>query len=108
MKSDYALAASTVYNTFPFPLLTENQFIELRKSGKAILDTRREYPNETLGNLYDPVLMPPKLLKQHKSLDKLVLNIYGIRSDASENEILETLIQKYSELTADQQIGLSN
>ena len=78
MKSDYMLAASTVYNTFPFPQLSDSQRKELRTLGQVILDERKKYPNETLGDLYDPVSMPVSLLRAHKVLDKLVLKIYGL------------------------------
>lgn len=101
MKSDYALAASTVYNTFPFPLLSDSQRKELRTLGQAIMDERKKYPNETLGDLYDPVSMPVSLLRAHKVLDKYVLKIYGLKPDSTESEILETLIAKYSELTSE-------
>ena len=101
MKSDYMLAASTVYNTFPFPQLSYSQREELRTAGQAIMDERNKFPNETLGDLYDPVSMPVALLKAHKILDRLVLKIYGLKPESSEAEILETLIAKYSELTSE-------
>jgi hypothetical protein len=99
MKSDYCLAASTIYNTFPFPELTESQKSELRELGQEILQIRKEFPGVTLGDLYDPVLMPPKLLRAHKHLDKQVLAVFGISANSSESEILEGLIKRYSELT---------
>ena len=105
MKSDYALAASTVYNTFPFPQLSDSQRKELRALGQAILDERKKYPNETLGDLYDPVSMPVNLLKAHKVLDKYVLKIYGLKPESTESEILETLITRYSELTSELRLG---
>jgi len=100
MKSDYMLAASTIYNTFPFPELSESQKIELRVSGKEILNIRSEFPTVSLGDLYDPVLMPPSLLKAHKNLDKQVLKAFSVSPNASESDILEALIKRYSELTS--------
>lgn len=105
MKSDYMLAASTVYNTFPFPQLSETQQEDLRIAGQVVLDERKKFPQETLGNLYDPTLMPLQLLKAHKNLDKIVLRIFGIKPDASESEILEALIAKYSDLTSEQRLS---
>jgi hypothetical protein len=65
------------------------------------MDERKKYPNETLGDLYDPVSMPVSLLRAHKVLDKYVLKIYGLKPESTESEILETLIAKYSELTSE-------
>ena len=101
MKSDYALAASTVYNTFPFPELSDSHRKDLRTLGEAIMDERKKYPSETLGDLYDPVSMPVSLLRAHKDLDKYVLKIYGLKPESTESEIIETLITKYSELTSE-------
>jgi hypothetical protein len=101
MKSDYMLAASTVYNTFPFPQLSDAQRKELRILGQAIMNERNKYPNETLGDLYDPVSMPVSLLRAHKVLDRYVLKIYGLKPESTESEILETLIAKYSDLTSE-------
>jgi len=98
MKSDYALAAGTVYNTFPFPDLTEEQSSRLRILGQEILDARKVHQEVSLGDLYDPVIMPSNLLRAHKNLDKAILKVYEIQPDATEEEILSSLIIKYSTL----------
>lgn len=38
---------------------------------------RKNYPNNTLADLYDPLAMPPDLLKAHHDLDKAVEKAYG-------------------------------
>ena len=98
MKSDYALAASTVYNTFPFPHYTEEQAERLRTLAQLILDVRQEFQDTKLGDLYDPLVMPARLLKAHKDLDVFVLKLYGINPKASEDEVLSRLITNYSML----------
>jgi hypothetical protein len=98
MKSDYMLAAGTIYNTFPFPHYTEGQAAQLRTLAQEVLSTRNEFQGTTLGDLYDPLIMPLKLLKAHKELDVLILKLYGINPKATEEEILSKLILSYSSL----------
>jgi hypothetical protein len=52
-----------------------------------------------------PYDRPLQLLKAHTNLDKIVLRIFGIKPDASESEILEALIAKYSEFTSEQRLS---
>jgi len=98
MKSDYMLAAGTIYNTFPFPQHTEGQAAQLRTLAQEVLSIRKEFQGTTLGDLYDPLIMPLKLLKAHKELDALILKLYGINPKATEEEILSKLIISYSSL----------
>ena len=37
-----------------------------------MLDTRDKYPDSSLADLYDPLTMPPDLVKAHQILDKAV------------------------------------
>mgnify|MGYP003461781889 CR=1 len=38
---------------------------------------RKEFPDSSLADLYDPIAMPPKLVKAHKELDKAVDACYS-------------------------------
>ena len=67
-------------------------------AAQAVLDARREFPNATLADLYNPSTMPKKLLDAHKALDKAVDACYGKQKFASEPERLEFLFAKYQEL----------
>ena len=47
-------------------------------AAQAVLDARAAHPNATLADLYDPLTMPPDLVKAHAHLDALVDKAYGL------------------------------
>ena len=100
LESRYCLAAGTIYNAFPFPPYSDEQADKLRTLAEQVFAVRKEYPSTKLGNLYDPLVMPSKLLKAHRELDAFVLKLYGIDAKATEPEVLITLINRYSELVS--------
>ena len=66
MKSDFQYSASIVYNNFPFPEnQTDKQIKAIEEKAQKILDTRAEFPNNSLADLYDPLTMPPALVLKH-------------------------------------------
>ena len=54
---------------------------KLTAAAQAILDSRAAHPNATLADLYDPLTMPPDLVKAHAHLDALVDKAYGFSRD---------------------------
>jgi hypothetical protein len=63
------------------------------------LDARAEFPNSSLADLYDPLTMPPSLVKAHNELDKAVDLAYRpqpFTSDANRMEFLFELYEKYT------------
>ena len=97
LKSDYNYSINIVYNNFVWPDVAEFQKDKISKTAQAILDARALYPDSSLADLYDPLTMPPELLKAHKANDKAVLALYGFNADASEEEIVAKLMQMYSD-----------
>jgi hypothetical protein len=92
LKSDYSYAP-TVYNSFPWPELTDSQKEALAKSAQNILDARATYPDTSLGQLYDPETMPANLRKAHEANDKLVDRLYAKGGFSSERERVEHLFK---------------
>jgi hypothetical protein len=90
-----------VYNNFPWP---ENPSCKQRevieKAAQKILDTRKKFPNSTLADLYDPLTMPPLLLKAHQELDKAVDLAYRPQPFPSEAKRMEFLFELYEKYTA--------
>ncbi len=41
-----------------------------------MLDARAQFPDSTLADLYDPLSMPPALVKAHQALDRAVAAAY--------------------------------
>ncbi len=78
----------------------------LRASGQdeaaaqKVLDVRKEFPEATLADLYDPVAMPPKLVKAHAELDRAVDRCYRAEVFPSDRHRVEFLFAQYEQLTA--------
>ena len=100
LKSDYRYSASIVYNNFPWP---ENPSAKQRQAveaaAQAVLDARAQFPAASLADLYDPLTMPPVLLKAHQTLDRAADAAYGksgFKSEAERVAFLFDLHQKYT------------
>ncbi len=98
LESRIRVSATITYNNFPFPKLLPKDKAAIENSGKLILDTRANYPELSLADLYDPLHMPKDLRDAHKKNDKLTLEIFGLKDSATNTEILEKLFHLYSEL----------
>lgn len=96
LKSDYRYAPSVFYN-FPLPDVTEEQRTTIEKLSQAVLDTRANYPDSSLAELYDPLYMPPDLLKAHQNLDKSIWKLYGFTPKTHPNEaaVVAALMERY-------------
>lgn len=97
MKSDYRYTNKIVYNTFPWPDPAEQQKLEIEQSAHALLETRNNYPECSLADLYGATTMPPELTKAHQRLDRAVEKAYG-KSFGSEEDRVAFLFKRYSEL----------
>lgn len=65
LKSDYRYSAKVVYNSFPWPDVTDAQRKSLIDLAKSVLLIRENYPESTLAELYDPLKMPADLTCPH-------------------------------------------
>lgn len=99
LKSDYRYSAKLVYNNFPWPGPDAKQRQKVEAAAQAVLDARKNYPDSTLADLYDPRSMPPDLRKAHKALDKAVEQAYRKEKFADDMERLGYLFGLYRELT---------
>jgi hypothetical protein len=102
LKNDYRYSAGIVYNNFPWPdKPTDSQREKIEAAAQAVLDSRAQFPGATLADLYDPLTMPPVLVKAHQMLDAAVNAAYGKKSfknDAERVSFLFNLYQKYTSL----------
>ena len=97
LKGDYSYSNSIVYNNFVWPEATIEQKDVIEKTAKAILDTRLNYPNKSLADLYDPDTMPADLLVAHKANDSAVEAAYGVDFNGDEEKIVAHLFKLYAE-----------
>jgi hypothetical protein len=112
LKSDYLYSAEIVYNNFPFPCHPEldsgsqiadqvrNDKTKIETLAQAILDARAEFPDSSLADLYNPLTMPPKLLKAHEALDKAVDKLYRKEGFKSDTERVAHLFELNRTLTS--------
>jgi type I restriction-modification system DNA methylase subunit len=100
LKSDYRYSAKQTYNTFPWPAAPKPEQVKaIEEKAQVVLDARAQFPNSTLADLYDPLTMPPQLLKAHQELDKAVDAAYRKQPFTSERERIEFLFVEYQRLT---------
>ena len=98
LKSDYSYNSTTVYNTFPWPSPTSEQKDKIILTAKNILDTRTNYDDASLADLYDPRTMPPDLLKAHQANDRAVMQAYGMPiKETDEAACVAWLMRLYQE-----------
>jgi hypothetical protein len=99
IKSDYRYSNSIVYNNYPWPSPTAKQKEAVEKAAQAVLDVRAGFPDASLADLYEPLSMPPALVKAHKALDKFVEKAYGkeFTNDADRVSYLFYLYQTLTE-----------
>jgi hypothetical protein len=101
LKSDYRYSNEVVYNNFPFPENpTDKQVKAIEKAAQKVLDTRAQFPNSSLADLYDSLLMPPALVDAHRKLDKAVDLAYRAQAFTSEANRMVFLFELYEKYTA--------
>jgi hypothetical protein len=81
----------------------------IEAAAQAVLDARAQFPDATLADLYDPLTMPPALVKAHAALDKAVDAAYLAAEKAAgrkpprldtDAERVAFLFQRYQALTS--------
>lgn len=110
LKSDYCYSKDIVYNNFIWPDLCDSASLreKISEAAQAVLDARELYlaadERCSLATLYDPVKMPPELVKAHAHLDALVDKAYGLKPSATDSERVALLFHLYAKKVAE--IGL--
>ena len=101
LKSDYRYSASIVYNNYPWPENpSEKQTKTIEEKAQHVLDVRVSFPTSSLADLYNPLTMPPALVKAHNELDKAVDAAYSKQTFTSEAKRMEFLFELYEKHTA--------
>lgn len=117
LKSDYRYSKDIVYNNFVWPSFakaTEGETSnpenpvnpvkeKIEQAAQAVLDARAAHPGATLADLYDPLTMPPDLVKAHAHLDALVDKAYGLSPSATDAERVAHLFKLYVEKVAEKE-----
>ncbi|WP_312707136.1 DNA methyltransferase [Stenotrophomonas sp.] len=100
IKTDYRYSSTLGWNTFPVPVLTEQNRSDLEACAKDILLAREARYPATLADLYEPDDMPDDLRQAHERNDEVLERIYIGRRFRNDTERLEKLFDLYTKLTA--------
>ncbi len=100
LESRYRYSAGIVYNNFPWPTPTDQQRAAIEAAAQAVLDARAAHPGATLADLYDPLTMPPDLVKAHQKLDVAVDAAYGYKNAGSDAARVGFLFGMHRQLVA--------
>lgn len=98
MKLDVLYSVTICYNTFPFPIISENRKEELTQCTLKIIDERLKHSEKTLAQLYDPDKMPEGLKEVHHQNDLAVERCYRSTPFNSDEERLEYLFKLYEKM----------
>ncbi len=99
MKSDFRYEPA-VYNNFPWPKCSDAQHGKIEEAAQAVLDARAQFPQSSLADLYDPLTMPPVLVKAHQKLDAAVDACYRKAAFANDAQRVEYLFERYQQLVS--------
>ena len=100
MRTDFSYSNTLGWNTFPVPLLTEQNKADLIVCAKDILLAREAHFPATIADLYDPDRMPDMLRNAHDRNDEVLERIYIGRRFKNDTERLEKLFDLYTKMTA--------
>lgn len=101
LESRYHYSNKLVYNNYPWPEnISDKQRKAVEDAAQAVLDARKEFPGATLADLYNPLTMPPKLVKAHAALDRAVDLCYRPQAFPAERLRVEFLFALYEKLSA--------
>ena len=67
----------------------------MESAAKEVIETRKKYPDSSVSELYDPLLMPKELLLAHKKLDSAADKCYRSAPFKSDLERLRLLFDLY-------------
>jgi hypothetical protein len=104
LESRYRYSNKLVYNNFPWPNPTPAQRERVDECARAVIAAREPHlpPRgmSTLADLYDPLSMPPELVRAHAALDRAVEKCYRPEPFHSDRQRVEYLFSLYEKLTA--------
>ena len=101
IKSDFRYSNDMVYNNYPWPKNpSEKNKLKVAEKAQKVLDVRASFAESSLADLYHPLTMPPKLVKAHQALDKVVDLCYRPQAFTNETARIAFLFDLYNQYTA--------
>ena len=100
LETRYRYSNTLGWNTFPVPLLTEQNKADLTACAENILLAREAHFPATIADLYAPDRMPDNLRHAHERNDEVLERIYIGRWFRNDTERLEKLFDLYTKMAA--------
>jgi hypothetical protein len=100
LRTDFSYGNKLGWNTFPIPLLTEQNKADLAECAEDILLAREAHFPATIADLYESDNMPENLRRAHERNDEVLERIYIGRRFKNDTERLEKLFELYTKMTA--------
>ena len=100
LETRYRYSNTMGWNTFPVPLLTEQNKADLTACAENILLAREAHFPATIADLYDAESMPENLRHAHEQNDEVLERIYIGRRFRNDTERLEKLFDLYTKMTS--------
>ncbi len=98
LETRYRYSNTLGWNTFPVPLLTEQNKADLTRCAESILLAREGHFPATIADLYNPDTMPENLRHAHEQNDEMLERIYIGRRFKNDTERLEKLFDLYTKM----------
>lgn len=95
LRNDYRYSSNIVYNNFPWPPFNR----EVERTASAILTARRNYPDASFADLYDPLIMPKDLRRAHEANDRAVMEAYDFPKNITEEQMQNVFLKLYDRLS---------
>jgi hypothetical protein len=99
MRTDFSYSNTLGWNTFPVPMLTDQNKAELTRCAENILLAREAHFPATIADLYELDNMPDDLRHAHERNDEVLERIYIGRRFKNDTERLEKLFELYTKMT---------
>ena len=96
LEISYRYSSNIVYNNFPWPPFSR----EVERTAANILKARRNYPEASYADLYDPLIMPADLRKAHEANDRAVMESYDFPKHMTEENMQRAFLKMYEQLEA--------
>lgn len=94
LEMSYRYSVNVVYNNFPWPPFNR----EVERTAAKILSARRNYPEASLADLYDPLIMPKDLRQAHEENDRAVMEAYDFPKGMTEAQMQVAFLNIYERL----------
>ena len=99
LESRLNLSVTITYNNFPFPKTSAAEGEKLDHCAQGVLEARAKFQENSLADLYDSNSMPPVLRQAHEKLDAVTLQIFGLKTSSTDEEILVVLFERHAAAT---------